>query len=76
MEALVSKGVGIGTAIAFMMVVIVLSLPSMVLLKKVVKTKLLVVFAGIVTIGILIIGYSFSKYKTSHKEKNLRTGKK
>lgn len=61
-EALVLKGVGIGTALAFMMAVTALSLPSMILLKKVVKTKLLVIFAGIVTTGILIIGYVFNAY--------------
>ena len=60
-EALVSKGVGIGTALSFMMAVTALSLPSMILLKKVVKTKLLVIFAGIVTTGILIIGYTFNE---------------
>jgi len=37
-----------------------LSLPSMILLEKVVKTKLLIVFAGVVTVGIIIIGYSFN----------------
>ncbi len=61
-EALVLKGVGIGTALAFMMAVTALSLPSMILLKKVVKTRLLVTFAGIVTIGILIIGYAFNAF--------------
>lgn len=61
-EALVVKGVGIGTALSFMMAVTALSLPSMILLKKVVKTKLLVIFAGIVTTGILIIGYSFNAF--------------
>ena len=61
-EALVSKGVGIGTALSFMMAVTELSLPSMILLKKVVKTKLLVIFAGIVTTGILIIGYTFNTF--------------
>jgi len=61
-EALVFKGVGIGTALSFMMGVTALSLPSMILLKKVVKTKLLVVFAGIVTIGIIIIGYTFNVF--------------
>lgn len=61
-EALVLKGVGIGTALAFMMAVTALSLPSMILLKKVVKTKLLVIFAGIVTVGILIIGYTFNAF--------------
>jgi hypothetical protein len=59
-EALVLKGVGIGTALAFMMGVIALSLPSMVMLKKVVKTKLLVIFAGLVATGIIIIGYIFN----------------
>ncbi|WP_206584463.1 permease [Bacillus coahuilensis] len=61
-EALVTKGVGIGTALAFMMAVTALSLPSMILLKKVVKTKLLFIFVGIVTLGILIIGYSFNTF--------------
>lgn len=59
-EALVSKGVGLGTALSFMMAVTALSLPSMIMLKKVVKTKLLVIFAGLVTIGIIIIGYTFN----------------
>nr|WP_312577251.1 permease [Sedimentibacter sp.] len=61
-EALVLKGVGLGTALSFMMAVTALSLPSMIMLKKVVKTKLLVVFAGLVTVGILIIGYSFNVF--------------
>lgn len=59
-EALVGKGVGMGTVLAFMMAVTALSLPSMIMLKKVVKTKLLLIFAGIVIIGILIIGYAFN----------------
>ncbi|MDD2534518.1 MAG: permease [Eubacteriales bacterium] len=59
-EALVAKGVGIGTVLAFMMSVTALSLPSMILLKKVVKTRLLVIFASIVLVGILIIGYVFN----------------
>lgn len=59
-EALVAKGVGIGTALAFMMGVTALSLPSIIMLKKVVKSKLLGVFIGIVTIGIIIIGYTFN----------------
>lgn len=61
-EALVTKGVGIGTVLAFMMAVTALSLPSMILLKKVVKNKLLITFAGIVMVGILIIGYSFNAF--------------
>jgi uncharacterized protein len=59
-EALVAKGVGIGTALSFMMGVTALSLPSLIMLKKVVKTKLLATFFGIVTVGIIIIGYIFN----------------
>ncbi len=59
-EALVSKGVGLGTVLSFMMAVTALSLPSMIMLKKVVKMKLLLIFAGIVIVGILIIGYVFN----------------
>jgi uncharacterized membrane protein YraQ (UPF0718 family) len=59
-EALVLKGVGLGTALSFMMGVTALSLPSMIMLKNVVKTKLLVIFAGIVTLGIIMIGYTFN----------------
>ena len=61
-EALVLKDVGIGTALSFMMAVTALSLPSMIMLKNVVKTKLLVIFAGIVTLGIIIIGYTFNAF--------------
>ena len=61
-EALVGKGVGIGTALAFMMGVTALSLPSLIMLKKVVKTKLLATFFGIVTVGIIIIGYFFNAF--------------
>ncbi len=59
-EALVAKGVGIGTALSFMMAVTALSLPSLIMLKKVVKTKLLAMFFIIVIVGILIIGYTFN----------------
>ena len=59
-EALVGKGVGIGTVLAFMMAVTALSLPSMILLKKVVKLKLLAIFAVIVVAGIILIGYLFN----------------
>lgn len=61
-EALVAKGVGIGTALSFMMAVTALSLPSMIMLKKVVKTKLLAIFIAIVTTGILIIGFAFNAF--------------
>lgn len=61
-EALVSKGVGLGTVLSFMMAVTALSLPSLVMLKKVVKSKLLFTFIGIVTLGIIIIGYAFNAF--------------
>ena len=61
-EALVLKGVGLGTVLSFMMGVTALSLPSMIMLKKVVKTKLLAVFFGVVTIGIIVIGYLFNAF--------------
>ncbi|MBM7615084.1 permease [Alkaliphilus hydrothermalis] len=61
-EALFMKGVGVGTILAFMMAVTALSLPSMIMLSKVVKRKLLGVFIGIVTAGILIIGYLFNAF--------------
>jgi uncharacterized membrane protein YraQ (UPF0718 family) len=59
-EALFAKGVGVGTVLSFMMAVTALSLPSMIMLSKVVKPKLLGVFIAIVAIGILIIGYLFN----------------
>ncbi len=58
--ALVAKGVGIGTVLAFMMSVTVLSLPSIIMLKNVVKTKLLILFVTYVSLGILLIGYVFN----------------
>ena len=61
-EALVGKGVGIGTALSFMMAVTALSLPSIILLKTVVKPKLLFIFVGVVFVGILIIGYVFNMF--------------
>lgn len=59
-EALVTKGVGLGTVLAFMMAVTALSLPSLILLKQVVKTRLLSLFVGIVFVGILIVGYTLN----------------
>jgi len=59
-EALVYRGVGIGTALAFMMGVTALSLPSLIMLNQVVKIKLLAVFVGIVAVGIIVIGYTFN----------------
>jgi hypothetical protein len=61
-EALVAKGVGLGTALSFMMGVTVLSLPSIIMLKQVVKSKLLITFVVLVTIGIIIIGYAFNAF--------------
>jgi uncharacterized protein len=61
-SALVAKGVGIGTVLAFMMSVTALSLPSIIMLKNVVKTKLLVVFVVYVSLGILTIGYLFNMF--------------
>ncbi|MCU0905333.1 MAG: permease, partial [Tabrizicola sp.] len=59
-EALVGKGVGLGTVLAFMMAVTALSLPSLIMLKRVVKMPLLVTFTGVVTLGILSIGLIFN----------------
>lgn len=59
-EALYAKGVGLGTILSFMMGVTALSLPSVIMLRKAVKPKLLGVFIAIVTVGIIIIGYSFN----------------
>lgn len=61
-EALFGKGVGIGTVLSFMMAVTALSLPSMIMLGKVVKPKLLAIFVTIVSIGIMIIGYLFNAF--------------
>lgn len=61
-EALFGKGVGIGTVLSFMMAVTALSLPSMIMLGKVVKPKLLAIFVGIVSVGIIIIGYLFNAF--------------
>ncbi len=59
-EALLGKGVLTGTVLSFMMAVTALSLPSMVMLSKVVKPKLLTMFIVIVSVGIIIIGYLFN----------------
>ncbi len=61
-EALFGKGVGIGTVLSFMMAVTALSLPSIIMLSKVVKPKLLTIFVAIVSIGIVIIGYLFNVF--------------
>jgi uncharacterized protein len=61
-ESLFAKGAGLGTVLSFMMAVTALSLPSMIMLRKAVKPKLLAVFAGIVTVGIILIGYLFNAF--------------
>ncbi len=61
-EALFYKGVSLGTVLSFMMAVTALSLPSIIMLRKAVKPKLLAVFVGIVSIGIIIIGYLFNVF--------------
>jgi len=61
-EALFGKGVGIGTVLSFMMAVTALSLPSIIMLSKVVKPKLLTIFVAIVATGIIIIGYLFNAF--------------
>ena len=59
-EALIGKGVGLGTALAFMMAVTALSVPEMVILRKVIKPKLIVAFVVITGIAIIICGYLFN----------------
>ena len=59
-SALLGKGAALGTALAFMMSVIGLSLPEMIILRKVLKVPLIMVFVGVVGFGILIVGYLFN----------------
>ncbi|MDF7826347.1 permease [Pontiellaceae bacterium B12227] len=59
-EALIGKGVGLGTALAFMMAVTALSVPEMVLLRKVMKPRLIAIFVATAAIGILIVGWLFN----------------
>ena len=59
-QALLEKGVPLGTALAFMMAVIGLSLPETIILRKVLKIQLIMVFVGIVAVGITIVGYLFN----------------
>ncbi len=61
-EALLSKGALLGTVLSFMMAVTTLSLPSMIMLRKAVKPKLLALFAAICTVGIIIVGYLFNAF--------------
>ena len=60
MQALMEKGAALGTTLAFMMAVIGLSLPETIILRKVLKWQLIAVFLGVVSVGIIIIGYLFN----------------
>lgn len=59
-EALLGKGAALGTVLAFMMSVIALSLPEIMILRRVLKTRLIFVFILVVTLGILLVGYLFN----------------
>lgn len=59
-EALTAKGAAMGTALAFMMSVVALSLPEMIILRKVLKLRLILIFASIVAVGILTVGFVFN----------------
>jgi len=59
-KSLIEKGLPIGTSLAFMMAVTALSLPEMIILRKVLKPKLLIIYFGIVTLGIIFTGYLFN----------------
>jgi hypothetical protein len=59
-QALLAKGAALGTVLAFMMSVIALSLPEMIILRKVLKPRLIATFIGVVALGILLVGYIFN----------------
>lgn len=61
-EVLIFKGAQLGTILSFMMAVTTLSLPSMIMLKKAVKPKLLALFIAICTMGIIVVGYLFNAF--------------
>ena len=62
-EALLSKGAQLGTILSFMMAVTTLSLPSLIMLRKAIKSKLLELFIGVCTVGIIIVGYLFNAFQ-------------
>lgn len=62
-EALLAKGAQLGTILAFMMAVTTLSLPSMIMLRKAVKPKLLALFISVCTVGIILVGYLFNIFQ-------------
>jgi len=59
-QALVEKGLPMGTALAFMMSIVAISTPELIILRKVIKPKLIAIFAGVVAVSIIIIGYLFN----------------
>ena len=59
-QALMGKGMPLGTVLAFMMAITAISFPEMVILRKVLKVKLLVIFATIMTVAIIGVGYLFN----------------
>lgn len=59
-QALLSKGAAFGTVLAFMMAVIAISTPEAIILRKVLKPRLIAVFIGVVTVGIILVGYLFN----------------
>jgi len=61
-EALLGKGAQLGTVLSFMMAVTTLSLPSMIMLRKAIKPKLLGLFIGLCTVGIILVGYFFNLF--------------
>ena len=61
-EALLGKGAALGSVLAFMMSVIALSLPEVVILRKVLKPRLIAVFISVVACGILFVGYLFNLF--------------
>jgi len=60
LQALLEKGAALGTALAFMMSVIGLSLPEMIILRKIIKLPLIVIFISVVATGIMIVGFIFN----------------
>lgn len=63
-EALLAKGAQLGTILSFMMAVTTLSLPSLIMLRKAVKPKLLGVFVAVCTVGIILVGYLFNLFQS------------
>jgi uncharacterized membrane protein YraQ (UPF0718 family) len=64
-EALLAKGAQLGTVLSFMMAVTTLSLPSLIMLKNAVRSKLLAVFTSICVVGIIAVGYIFNALQSA-----------